>query len=339
MNIDQRSIRIACLLILCFSSLIQPLFGQQARSTVSGMVFDSKRTPITQIPVELLNDNNSVMQRTKTDGSGRYFFRALPSGRFYVRVLPLGTNFEEQTEEIQIAGIGADGRQLPDNVQADFQLRVRRRSGDLVEVTGSIFAQEVPDGARKLYEAAISDLDANRLETGVTALEGAIKIFPTYYVALTRLGLVYLGQQKYPNAKPLFTNAVAVNPRSFTAWYGLSYSTFALNEIPASIAAAEKALEIDKSSVNTLFLLGISQRRLQKYEEAEKALVQAKKLDRGKTPDINWNLALLYAHNLKRYKDAANELEAYLKIIPDAPNKDNVLKLIKQFRENQPPSD
>jgi Tfp pilus assembly protein PilF len=339
MNIDLRSIRIASLLILCFSLSVQPMFGQQARSTISGMVFDSKRTPITQIPVELMNDTNSVLQRTKTNGSGRYLFRSLPSGRFTIRVLPLGTNFEEQTQDVEIAGIGPDGRQLPDNVQADFQLRVRRSGGDLIEVKGLIFAQEIPDGARKLYETAISDLDSNRHEAGVTGLENAINIFPTYYLALTRLGLAYIGQQKFQDAKTVFSKAVAVNPRSFTGWYGLSYATFALNETSSSIAAAEKALEIDKSSVNTLFLLGISQRRIKKYEEAEKSLIQAKKLDHGKTPDINWNLALLYAHNLKRYKDAANELEAYLKINPDAPNKDNVLKLIKQFRENPPPSD
>jgi tetratricopeptide (TPR) repeat protein len=148
-----------------------------------------------------------------------------------------------------------------------------------------------------------------------------------------------VGQQKFENARDAFDKAVAVNQRSFTGWYGLSYADFALNKPVDSIAASQKALELDKNSVNTLFLLGVSQRRVKHYEDAEKSLIQAKKLDNGKTPDINWNLALLYAHNLKRYKDAANELEAYLKNDPNVPNKELIRKLIKQFRENPPASD
>jgi tetratricopeptide (TPR) repeat protein len=111
-----------------------------------------------------------------------------------------------------------------------------------------------------------------------------------------------------------------------------------LNKPEAAVIGAQNALEIEKNSVNALFILGLSQRRLKKYEAAEKSLVQARKLDKGKTPDINWNLALLYAHNLKRYNDAANELETYLKNYPDAPNKEAVKKLIKQFRETPPAS-
>jgi tetratricopeptide (TPR) repeat protein len=153
------------------------------------------------------------------------------------------------------------------------------------------------------------------------------------------LGLLYIGQNKFENAIEALTRAVEVNDRSFTAWYGLSYSAYSLNKPEASIIAAKKALELDKSSVNALFILGLSQRRMKSYAEAEKSLVQAKTLDKGKTPDINWNLALLYAHNFKRYNDAANELETYLKNNPNAQNREAVKKLIKQFRENPPASE
>lgn len=332
---------------LCLGALAPPVRGQinpqsapslTNRSSIGGMVFDEQRNPVTQIPVELMNDFNSVIQRTKTDGSGRFIFRAISWGRFVIRVLPLGTNFEEQTQEVEIAGVGADGRPMADNLQVDIRLRVRRTSSDF-EIKGVLFAQDIPADARKSYESAISDLNANKPEAGITGLENAVKIFPTYYLALIRLGLVYVGQQKFDIAKEAFRKAVAVNERSFTGWYGLSYADFAMNKPADSIVACQKALELDKNSVNALFLLGMSQRRVKNYLEAEKSLIQAKKLDNGKTPDINWNLALLYAHNLKRYKDAANELEAYLKNDANVPNKEAIKKLIKQFRENPPASD
>ena len=152
-------------------------------------------------------------------------------------------------------------------------------------------------------------------------------------MALTKLGLLYIGEQKFEKAIDVLTQAIKVNERSFTGWYGLGYSAYSLNKPEAAIIAAQHALELEKNSVNALFILGLSQRQLKKYEAAEKSLIQAKKLDKGKTSEINWNLALLYAHNLKRYTDAANELETYLKNDPEAPNKEAVRKLIKQFRE------
>jgi tetratricopeptide (TPR) repeat protein len=297
------------------------------------MVFDAQRNPVTLVPVELLNDFNSVIQRTKTDGSGRFIFRAISYGRFTVKVLPLGTNFEEQSQEVEVGGVGVDGRPIADNVQVEFQLKSRRRAGDVMEVKGVVFVQDVPPDARKSYETAVADLDLDRVDVGLKGLEKAVEIFPTYYLALTKLGLIYISQEKYEKAIDVLTKAVAVNERSFTGWYGLSYSAYSLNKPEAAVIAAQRALDLDKNSVNALFIMGLAQRRLKNYESAEILLVQAKKFDKGRTPDINWNLALLYAHNLKRYSDAANELELYLKSSPDAPNKEAVKKLIKQFRE------
>ena len=337
-DFDRKRIGIIAILMLGASTLVLSVSAQANRSSIGGMVFDEQRSPVREVQVELLNDFNSVIQRTRTDGSGRFVFRAISWGRFVIRILPLGTNFEEQTQDVEIAGVGADGRPIADNVQVDIRLKRRRSGGDVDQVTGVLFAQDVPPEAKKSYETAVLDLDSNRPDAGRTGLENAIKAFPNYYAALIKLGLFYIGQQKFENAIEPLTRAVNVNERSFTGWYSLGYSAYSLNKHEAAIVAAQHALELEKNSVNAFFILGLSQRQLKKYEAAEKSLVQAKKLDKGKTSEINWNLALLYAHNLKRYSDAANELETYLKNDPEAPNKESVKKLIKQFREKPPAS-
>ena len=48
---------------------------------------------------------------------------------------------------------------------------------------------------------------------------------------------------------------------------------------------------------------------------------------------LHWQLALLYGRDTNRFADAAKELESYLKIFPEAPNKDTIKKLIKQFKD------
>ena len=323
--------------VVCFLLLFASLNGySQFRSTISGYVFGPGRTPIGQVAVELRNDVNSMIGRTRTDSSGRFIFTGVPSGRLSVSVLPLGTNFEGQTKEVEIAGVGARGQLIPENSQIDFYLKERKEPAAATNEV--VLAQEVPEEAQRLYKAGISDLDGHRTEQGIGQLKQAVEIFPTYFLALERLGAEQLKQERYEDAVKNFSTSVSVNPRSFLSWYGLTYANFGLKKWQMVTESAEKALELEKNSVNTLLLLGISQRNLRKFTEAEKSLVRAKKIDEGKTPDLYWNMALLYAYNLKKYQDAADALELYLKANPAIPDDSNVRKLIKQLRENRPPT-
>lgn len=324
----------AVVLLVFFSALpVQAQGRSQNRSSITGYVFGSQRSPISQVPVELMNEVNSVIGRTRTDNSGRFFFSGLSQGRFSIRVMPFGTNYEEQTQEVEISGIGAFGRSIADNIQKDIYLRIRKDGNEANSITGAVFVQAIPEDAQKAFEKAVADIEVNKIDAGIEGLKSAISLFPTYYLALERLGLVYISQQKYENARDAFSKAVAVNPRSFNSWRGLSYSNYYLKQSAAAVEAAQKAVSLNSNSVEAFIFLGISQRQDTQYEKAEKSLKQAQKLAKGVSPDVHWNLALLYAHNLKRYKDAANELELFLKTNPDNTNKENIMKLIKQFRE------
>ena len=106
-----------------------------------------------------------------------------------------------------------------------------------------------------------------------------------------------------------------------------------LQKTDEALSAIQKAVSINPSSIEAQFLLGVSQRRMQKFAEAEKSLKEADKLAKGKAADVHWNLALLYAHNLKKYAEAADHLEQYLKIKPNDTQVESVKKLIKQFRD------
>src|SRR6266850_603361 len=327
----------------CFlSALFIPLFMLQVKaqvsglsgSTITGFVFDSERRPVAQIPVELINDVNSVLQRMKTDDSGRYIFRVASQGRFQIRVLPLGTNYEEQTQEVELFGVGPSGRPIRDNLQKDFYLRLRQSRS--VSATGTVFVQEIPEEAKTIYQKALADLEGNRLEAGVAGLENALKLFPTYYLALERLGLLYTTQENYEKALDVLGKAVVVNSRSFNGWYGLSRTHYALKQSEAAVEAARKAVTLNANSENALLFLGLSLRQAKRYDEAEKPLKQADKIAKGLSPDIHWNLALLYAKNLNRFTDAANELELYLKTTRDTTQTENIKKLIKMYRENPP---
>jgi tetratricopeptide (TPR) repeat protein len=324
---------------LCFLTLtLSSATFAQFRSTVSGYVFGPGHRPVSEASVELRTDFNSVVARTRTSSSGQFTFMGVANGRFTVTVLPLGTNFEEQSKGVEIAGIGARGQAIPENVQIDFYLQPRK-DPESTAANGVVFAQEIPEAAQKIYESAISDLKTKRTEQGVAGLKRAIELFPTYFLALQRLGVEQLLQERYEEASKTFESAVAVNQRCFPCWHGATYASFALEKWADAIEKAQKALELENNSVSTLAMLGIAQRAVKRYEDAEKSLLRAKKFDDVKTPDIYWNLALLYAYNLKKYQEAADALELYLKANPTIPDPSKIKTLIKRLRENRPPTE
>ena len=307
----------------------------QSRSSITGFVYGPNRDRLADIRVELNTDLGSMVGYTKTDGSGRFVFRGVPFGRFSVRVMPTQTDLASQTQDIEIGSLGARGQLIPDNVQLDFYLRPRNEPKKVV--TGVVVAQDVPEEAKKYYEEAAAEIDKNE-PAAIENLKKAVEVFPEYYLALQKLGEVYSKDGKWSESYPVYKKAVAVNPRSYPSLHGLAYSSYFLGKYEEAVDAASKAIVESKSSASSYFVLGVAQRSLKKYDDAEKALLTAKKYDKGQTPDISWHLALLYTHNLKKYQQAADELELYLKELPNAPDAENVKKVIARLRENRPPS-
>jgi len=107
-----------------------------------------------------------------------------------------------------------------------------------------------------------------------------------------------------------------------------------LNHREEARDAARAATILQSNSVNAQLLYGTLLRLDRSYEEAEKALLQAKKLSKD-TPvaEVYWQLALLY-NRLGRNKEAADELESYLKIQPEARDKKEIQVLISKLRKD-----
>ena len=79
-------------------------------------------------------------------------------------------------------------------------------------------------------------------------------------------------------------------------------------------------------------MLGMAYRATKSFEKAEQTLKKAAKLNDA-SPDVHWQLALLYGKEINKYDEAAKELEAYLKLSPEAPNKEDIKKLTRQFKD------
>jgi len=306
-------------------------------NSISGIVFDYKRSPLSEVPVELLNEYGQSIARTRTDGGGRYFFTGMASGRYQIRVIASRYDYEEQVIEVEIYNLATKGiggnTSSSDSIMQDFYLRPRRGVLGNNGNTGVFFAQEIPKSAQNAYEKAIQELADKKTAQGIASLEEAVKDFPTYFLALNRLGFEKFTQEDYNSASEILARAADVNPRNSDTLYLLAYSLYLSKKNTAAIQVLQYALTSNQTNSRISLLMGTILRVDGKYQEAEKYLLKANKSDRENIADIHWQLALLYGNNLKRYSEAAKELELFLKLQPKSRDTENIKKLIIQFKE------
>lgn len=320
---NPRSCILSFLVIFSFSSIVVA----QANNQIEGRVLTENNVPVNNAYVELYNDVDFLMQRARSSSQGRFSFRGLRPGTYIIRVKPYGTNLLETAVRVEVRSLGT----VPDFVYEDIRLEVDKRFTSPVEtITGTIFAQEVPEDAKDLYESGARKLKSGN-DRGIEDLEAAVKIFPDYFDALNKLGVTYISRGKYQQGYPFLLRAIDINPKCPECFYSLGVAFYKLDQVEAGLRAARASVLLMPSSGDSHLLLGILLRLSNNIPDAEKVLLKSKDLFKDPNPEVHWQLALLY-DKTGRSKEAADELEFYLKANPEAENKEQVKKLIKNFR-------
>jgi tetratricopeptide (TPR) repeat protein len=313
------------------------LTAQQGRNSITGNIFGESRNPMADLHVELLDDMGMTISRARTNGVGRYVFYNLPTGRYKIKVLTYGTDYIEQIQDVSLLPLSASPGSGAENQQVDFYLRMREgANAGPFYAPGRVFAQEVPDAARKLYEKGVGELGAKKEKEGFASLKRALEIFPTYYEALNRLGTEYvvLGNRDrsyLEAALILLSKAVEINPNSYSSSFGLGFTQYQLGFVDQSIVSLQRAVTNYNKSFNAHLWLGIALKRAGKLEQAEAALKRANELTKGKHADVHWHLAQIY-RDQKRYAEAASALELFLKTQPDARDAEKIRQVIAELK-------
>lgn len=314
---------------VAFSSNLAAL---QDGNRIGGHIFNKQRRPISQLIIELQNDLGSTIAQMRTDTSGRYEFSGLRQGVYQIRVLTYGTNYIAQTERVDIVNLsvgtlGSGAQYIP----LDFVLSTPEAEAPR-SVTGVVFAQAIPDSALKLYEQAVSDLDGGKGDQGLTGLQKALDVFPTYFLALERLGIELVKREQYERARTVLNRATETNPRGYQSLYWLGLAQHNLKQTTAAIESFTRAVSIAPTSVNAQLWLGIVLRESGQLDKAEIHLKRAKELGKKRIPEVHWQLALLY-NKQGRNREAADELELFLKTQPDSRDAEKIRTLISQLRQ------
>jgi tetratricopeptide (TPR) repeat protein len=297
---------------------------------IEGRVTDEVNNGVYNAYVELYDNYGSLLSRQRSTGQGRFSFRGMGPGRYTISVKPYGTNLAEDEREIEINNQSSRS----DTVMVDFRLRQDKRfQHNDIGIVGTVFAQEVPPEAKRLYKSGIEGIQS-RPDKALAELGEAIKLFPTYFDALAALGKAYVIKGKYADGYPYLLRAIDVNRRCSDCYYSLSLAFYKINELVAATKAIDAAAILQPKSPAVRLLQGMIYRLNNDLTGAEKALLMAKSLFNPPNSEVHWQLSLVY-NRLKRNQEAADELEQYLKTKSElsTDEKENVRNMIAKLRK------
>jgi tetratricopeptide (TPR) repeat protein len=312
--------------------------GTGGRHTIQGRIyFPSGRRNDVRIKIRLESFNAGELS-VLSDPNGSFVFRGLEPGNYTV-VVDAGEPYEPARESVYIDSDGSDARRgiiLPPVARlytVDISLRLKREGTTKASVVNAALAA-LPYNARDLYRKAIESIQAGNAAKAVEELKAAIASYPQFPLALNELGVQYLKLGQLNKAAEALKEAVRLVPEDFLP--RLNYGIVLLNQkkFPEAEEQLRVATSKNSNAATAHMYFGIVLAVQRKLDEGQKELQLA---IASNSPDIALAHRYLAGVYLERqsYKQAADELQKYLELVPKAPDADVLHRKIKELRSKK----
>ena len=309
----------------------------QARNTIEGTVSTQDHRPLKDMRVFLQNDGYSQVGATYTGVSGNFRFTNVPSGTFYVTVEPGDTDFERQSQRVELRPFNERRGGGGEIFRVDLVMKTRKTTSKEGGTAGGspavIFLQQIPEEAKKEFERASRSLEKGSFDDATKSLKRAVEIFPDYYDALELLGTEYVKHSDFRGALPLLTHAIEINKDGWRGFYSLGIAQCETSNPIAGTKSLRRSVELNPDSPNTNLRLGIALiQTAENNDEATRSLEKVITIAKDTVPPAYFYLGISYSKS-GRYREAADALDHFLRIYPQAGERDKIEKMIDQFRQ------
>src|SRR6266850_2656888 len=296
-------------------------------NTISGMMVSSTGQRIQRRVSVRLRSMTRGDRISTTDEYGNFVFRGVPSGD-YVVVIDREQEFEPFSQNVSV--IQPRGMP-PQTYYLSIRLELKGQARTKPGVLNAEFAN-VPKPALVHYDKAVEQARKGDHPGAVEELKLAIKEYPSFMLAFNELGVQYLNLNQLENADEAFQSALKITPDAFAALINRGIANFMMKRYGEAVPILRKALAKNDQSAVGHYFLGQALANLGLFEDAEKELLASLKLGNEKMKEAHRILAIIYASRGAK-KQAADELEAYLKSAPDTPDAEKIKDKIRQLRE------
>lgn len=300
--------------------------GTGGKHTIQGHVYLPTQ-PQEGIAIKVrLDSTNSTGLSVIADADGAFTFRNLEPGPYYLTV-EAGKDFDVFKDTINI---DREISQNPRTLTIPIYLRLKPNSPLNTGTVDALLAS-APKPAVERYNKARELAKAGDSKAAIEELKGAISLYAEFALAYNEIGVQYLKLGQLEQAIEALRSAVKFAPEAFSP--RLNYGIALLNKKEFSQAESElrRALKKNDSSPTAHLYLGMSLISLRKHDESEKELQRAITLGGDQMSLAHYYLGGIY-WGRREYKRAADELETYLKLNPQAPDTERVKNTIKELR-------
>jgi tetratricopeptide (TPR) repeat protein len=274
---------------------------------------------------------NGLQRNVLSDDGGNYEFRGVTGGRYKVRAVN-----PDAPEQYSDPAESDSTRAYANRVQIHIYLRLPTPHGKSANskpgtVSAAEMAQEIPKPARQAYERGLRLQKENQPDKALAQFNQAVELYPEYFQALTERANLAMQQNRLAEASADFERALELNNNYSPALRGAGYCNIQLRRFEAAVGQLEKSLTREPHVALTHLLLGYAHLSLNRYEQARPPLEKALKLGADSAARARVYLAEVLAHEGK-FKEAADEVRAYLRVKPDAADAESLKKLEAEWR-------
>jgi tetratricopeptide (TPR) repeat protein len=272
---------------------------------------------------------NGVKRDVLTDDQGYYEIRGLSGGRFRMNAVnPNDSTMYSDTAESDSTRAYANRLQI--NIYLRYPMH-GKKDAPPGTVNAAEAAQEIPKPARKAYEQGLKYQKENQAEKAMISFNQAIELYPAYFQALTERGNLLMQYNRLAEALAEFERALQINGQYSPALRGAGYCNIQQRKYEEALGQLEKSLVYEPRVALTHMLVGYANLSLNRYEQAKSSLQQALKLGADNVVRARVYLAEVLAHEQK-FKEAADEIRAYLRVRPEAADAASLRKMEEDWR-------
>jgi len=253
---------------------------------------------------------------TVTDADGNFIFNNLKSNTYLVTVEG-GDQYETYRESVLIE-VALVNKMV-------VHLRYKKGAGPLASV---------PDAALKGYQEGVDAVAKNDTDSALKHLQQAITIHPKFGLAQNELGMIYMRKGDFEMAITNFVAAEKNLPNYASPFLSHGVALVEQKKFADARKPLQEALKRNEKLASAHMYLGIAAVGLKELDVAESAFLKAVKLGGDSIARAHYYLGGIYWAR-KEHKKAADEMEAYLKMRPNAPEAEKLRGTIEELRKKQ----
>ena len=262
--------------------------------------------------------------RRPTSGSGGFGSSQSAGGGSALAPDPFGNRMMNCELRANAPGFTSDtvdlfNRRTSDNM--DIGTLVLHRIAGVEGSSISVVSMMAPKDAKKACDRGLQSLLKNKLNDAAKDFEKAIALYPQYADAWVNLGKVRLEQKSIEPARAAFMKATEADPKLVAPYMELGLLAARDAKWEESGKYLDRAVELDPVDFpQAWYADAVANFNLGKYDAAEKGARAAVKLDpRHANPRSCYLLGLILIEK-HDYAGATEELAAYIKLAPHAPD-------------------